>query len=448
MSKTSNTINEPPNNLTHEGEPDTPTLLSLATVDKPVSPDLALTLIRQTADALAEASQAGFVHKNLRPETIIIQQQDLPVKLNFDAPSPQSEAEDWDMRYASPEQKEGKVLDSRSNIFTLGVILCELIFDTLPDEATDPLAETFSSENGYQAVSSQTIRIIETCCRKEPWARYQTWLELEAAIDRALAVETTTAESPTVPVVPPGKSAVRSRSLAQLVKTGTNLNPRLLPIAAILIFLLLLGLAMVRSWTQNVSDNPSIPIFQQLPLLFSGQLSPANQTRQSIEATGTIQALEIRLSTRTPTPSPTSENQLSDSETPLASVPSETPLSLSPTATANSTDLPSPPTETPTETPTNTAVPSSSPTLTRSPLPPGTTNTPVPTPSTIPTSPPNPTNAPTSTPPQPPTPTPPPAPTPTPPVFPTSTPEPTNTPQPTITPSPVGTSQPTSTPPI
>jgi serine/threonine protein kinase len=410
-----------------------PTLLSLAVVDKPVPPILALTLIRQVAEALAEASHSGLIHKNLRPETILFDMNDLPVVLNFDSIplSEQDEAEE--MIYASPEQKEGKVLDSRSNIYTLGIILYELLHGVRPGEMPFPEQNLAPAEDGESGISSLTLRVVDTCRKEQAWVRYQNYRELLVALDGALAAESASADSPTVPTVA-GSGAEGQEKAGKRRAWALSLNNRWLPILATILFLALLGVAMVSTWDRPDS-SAVIPIFEQLPLLMGGENSPARQTAVSEEATATIRALQIRLPSRTPTPLPTVEATGVTEEPPIAAgVPTETPTPHSPTPTptptATSTSPPPPP-PSPTETPTETAVPTlpPTPTLTNTPPPPpppGPTSTPQPSPTNAPTS--VPTNTPEPTEP-PPTATPLP-PTPTPPTLPTSTPPPATPPTP------------------
>lgn len=435
MSDISNGRNNETNHATPQTDGANLTLASLATIDKPVSPGIALTLIRQTAVALSEASNSGFIHKNLRPETILLETGDLPVKLNFDAPDPQPGADDWDMSYASPEQIEGKALDSRSNIYSLGIILRELIYGFPPSQASESTPEAVRLEAGDSPIFHQTARIIETACRKEPWARYQTLEKFIAAVDEALLIEITTPDDCTLPTAALAETAA-VRPPRDIFRIFFSRNNKLFPIGIIILFLMLFALVMFNSWSRSGTSS-TIPIFQQLPLLLGGEKSPIQQTREAEGATATIRALQIRLPSRTPTPSPTTEVILLEIEqTPIAGLTTNTNTPTNAPTPEPTNPPPSPvPTETPTETPTSPPPPSPSPTTGGA--TPSSTNTPIPP---SPTNFPTPTNLPEPTNTLQPTPTPPPGSTPTPPIFPTSTPLPTNTPQPT------NTLQPTPTP--
>lgn len=401
------------------------TYSSMADIEKPLLPEIALKLIRKTAIALAEASQSGLVHKNLCPDTILVPSEDSSIVLNFDAPLRTPDDKDSDKVYSSPEQRVGKALDSRSNIYTLGIILYELIEGVPPTETLQAATVKDEPKDALPVPTDQTARIIiHKCCRKEPWARYQTLDEFIVAVDQALNDKTAASENP-ISSISTGKLVVKSKAPRNNSVRILSANSRIIPVGITLIFLGIFGLALVNSWSQSNSTS-IIPIFQQFPLLIGDRNSPAVQTRKAEGATATIQALQIRLPTRTPTASPTTTPANTEEPTranvdsePVTAAPTSTPTPI--TAPTNPPPLPLP---TETDTPTNTAVPSPLPSVTNSPPPPGPTTPPTPSPTSAPqpTDTPEPTDTPL------PTPTPPLPPTPTPPIFPTNTPVPTGPP--------------------
>ncbi|WP_456405223.1 protein kinase domain-containing protein [Thiolapillus sp.] len=104
-------------------------------VKEGVSPSTALDIIQSIGSALEIVHQMGIVHRDIKPENILFHKSGIPKITDFGV----AKALDRDMNltmdgtalgspyYLSPEQAEGKDLDGRSDIYSLGVILFELL---------------------------------------------------------------------------------------------------------------------------------------------------------------------------------------------------------------------------------------------------------------------------------------------------------------------------------
>jgi serine/threonine protein kinase len=126
----------------------------------PMNTRHALDLAVQVADALADAHARGVVHKDLRPDTIIESGKGSAKVLDFGmalwtkggqmralaAAAPQSIGQDASLvvGYMSPEQALGTSVDPRTDIFSLAVIVYEMLTGTHPFAAADP-AETLNN---------------------------------------------------------------------------------------------------------------------------------------------------------------------------------------------------------------------------------------------------------------------------------------------------------------
>lgn len=103
-----------------------------------------LGIAKQIAEGLNELHKAGILHRNIRPENIILtndEEDKLSVKIiNIDFGGIQSSQKKKtidDLKYFSPEQCVGKIIDSQTDIYALGILLFEMLTGKPPFEASD-----------------------------------------------------------------------------------------------------------------------------------------------------------------------------------------------------------------------------------------------------------------------------------------------------------------------
>ncbi len=175
-------------------------LSQLAQQDDPVHTVYALKLVRQIAEALALAERLDIFHYDLQPKkvqlkmdgTVIITDLGIPRLKNITSNGHEL---DQDVNYWSPEQIQGKAIDARSHVYSLGAILYELltaIQSELPNSATQSKKRS-SSRTSLEKVrpdlSSETYRLINRAMRGTVWSRFQNSGELIVAIDEAIKAE-------------------------------------------------------------------------------------------------------------------------------------------------------------------------------------------------------------------------------------------------------------------
>ena len=164
--------------------------------------DQALKLLRQIADALRVAHDAGIIHRDLKPGNILLRQDGAPVLVDLGIAAvsggpklTQTGSLIGTPHYMSPEQVQSRPLDGRSDLYSLGVILYEMLAGKRPFEGEESIA--ILHKQVYEApalletlrpdLSPPILSLAHTCLQKEPENRYQSAGELLAAIDRALA---------------------------------------------------------------------------------------------------------------------------------------------------------------------------------------------------------------------------------------------------------------------
>jgi serine/threonine protein kinase len=132
-------------------------LLQFEKDNGPFSPERAARIMIQVCGALEEAHKLGIIHRDLKPENIVLTNQggieDFPKVLDFglakmNDPDPstgslrvltQQGAIFGTPEFMSPEQAKGEPLDPRSDIYSLGVILYEMLTCKLPFKARNPM---------------------------------------------------------------------------------------------------------------------------------------------------------------------------------------------------------------------------------------------------------------------------------------------------------------------
>jgi len=87
----------------------------------PIPQDQAASLIEVIGEALIEAAQVGVVHRDLAPKNVLFAGQDVKL-INFSLPVPTSDKVPGVPEFVAPEQVEGRPVDQRSNLYSLGAL--------------------------------------------------------------------------------------------------------------------------------------------------------------------------------------------------------------------------------------------------------------------------------------------------------------------------------------
>jgi serine/threonine protein kinase/Tfp pilus assembly protein PilF len=158
--------------------------------------DKIIDIIRQLSEGLSKAHKAGIVHRDIKPENIIIDH-DARVKiLDFGLAKlkgvsklTKETSTLGTINYMSPEQIQGKEIDHRSDIWSLGIVFYELLFGEAPFKGEYDQAVSYAIINEKLNLAQEKdtprelIAIIERCLNKNPDERYQNAKEIVEKID-------------------------------------------------------------------------------------------------------------------------------------------------------------------------------------------------------------------------------------------------------------------------
>ena len=166
--------------------------------DNPKMPlERVLNYARQLGEALAAAHAEGVIHRDLKPQNILVNKDDQIFVSDFGlAKSFQESAVAMTRtgafmgtpRYMSPEQVEGKPADQRSDIYAFGLMLYEMVTGDVPFVGESTLKVMYqriqekpkSPKIQNPALPNWFVRVIMRCLERDPAARYQSMYEILA----------------------------------------------------------------------------------------------------------------------------------------------------------------------------------------------------------------------------------------------------------------------------
>jgi hypothetical protein len=177
------------------------TLAELISAQAPVDAELAVDIAEQICTALSEAHAAGIVHRDLKPSNIMLiergEQRNFVKVLDFGvaklegADITRSGALFGTPQYMSPEQLRGEGLDGRSDLYSLGVILYELLAGTAP--FSSPTAVGFITAHLHDPppplpsdVPAELAEVVMMLLAKDPSERPADALAVVAELRSAL----------------------------------------------------------------------------------------------------------------------------------------------------------------------------------------------------------------------------------------------------------------------
>jgi serine/threonine protein kinase len=164
-----------------------------AMVSGPMPVGRALKLAIQIAGALEEAHAKGILHRDLKPSNILVTAKGTAKLLDFglaklaadsDATQTMAGGLMGTPMYMAPEQAEGKATDRRSDVFSFGAVLYEMLAGR---RAFDSLAAVVRDNPKPLEAPAELKQVVMRCLAKSPAERFQSIADLKAALERISA---------------------------------------------------------------------------------------------------------------------------------------------------------------------------------------------------------------------------------------------------------------------
>ncbi|MFQ6070793.1 MAG: protein kinase, partial [Candidatus Aminicenantales bacterium] len=208
----------------------------------------ALSIAKQVCEGLAEAHRLGVIHRDLKPQNIMIDREGNVRIMDFGIARSLKEKGITGAgvmigtpEYMSPEQVEGKEVDQRSDIYSLGVILYEMVTGWLPFEGDTPftIGMKHKSEKPPDPrelnaqVPMDLSRLILKCMEKDKEKRYQS---AEEVLFELINIER---GMPTTEREIPERKPLTSREITVKFTVKKMFVPGMIFLAAIIIGLVL-----------------------------------------------------------------------------------------------------------------------------------------------------------------------------------------------------------------
>jgi serine/threonine-protein kinase PpkA len=260
-------------------------------------PEQALAILKQIAAALGYAHQKGFVHRDVKPENILFREDGTAVLTDFGIAKAVGSGTKMTgtgmtigtAHYMSPEQARGKGVDGRSDLYSLGIVLFEMLTGKAPYDADDTMAIAFAHVHDpvpeLPSAFCNYQPLIDRLLAKTLSDRFADAGALIGAVEKLQAGETLVSSAPKTEVIQQVAEHDQSANPGGNREPDTGNSGLKWGLGGVLLALLLVGAIWLSKEPTNkiVQGRPSVSASAASPVVAT-QLELAEQHRkQTIE---------------------------------------------------------------------------------------------------------------------------------------------------------------------
>lgn len=215
-----------------------------------LEPEYALSIASQVADALHHAHQRGIVHRDVKPNNILLSRDGRPLLSDFGIAKALHESTGLTRtgmsigtpEYMAPEQIQGQKVDARTDIYALGIVLYEMLAGWAPFSSTTPVAALYKQVNepppplrqANISIPAWMEAVVSKALAKSPLDRYQQASDFAGALRQRQA-----------PGHTPAPTRISTPAKVPRVETEGKGRRKAVPVLIAGIVLLLLALVAV-----------------------------------------------------------------------------------------------------------------------------------------------------------------------------------------------------------
>ncbi|MDQ5911745.1 MAG: Non-specific serine/threonine protein kinase [Pseudomonadota bacterium] len=219
-------------------------------MEKGLSAEPAVGILRQLASALGHAHRQGFIHRDVKPANILFRDDDNAVLTDFgiakacedNAPLTATGFAIGTVVYMSPEQAQGTGLDGRSDLYSLGLVFFEMLTGFRPKRTPEGATESLPVELSHYQF------LLDRLLAPDPDDRFATAEELIEAIDRRSAVTNN------------GKTIVLPSGKPPAICEATRARPSQWTRMGVALFMVLAIAVSAGYFINQQSLNPALPV--------------------------------------------------------------------------------------------------------------------------------------------------------------------------------------------